>query len=203
MLVLLATLFLSIAHAENTDHIWTESVKQCMNLEWDPARTPEDCQASCGADENCEIYQFYNRRKGGDCWKGEYDPDHCHGAFDADAGGLKSCDVVKAECCRYITDYDLVPHQTWGRTPRNERGEWRWNNCDEVVGGVEMTECPYDCVASAKSAKQAASVAVVEGTGNTPMIVNGFALVGIAFLLYGAGCHFFGKQESAHTEIEM
>lgn len=201
MLLLLITFLLSISHA--TEHAWTEELKQCTNLEPDDANTAEACQAACAADAECEVYQFYNKRRGGDCYKGKYDPEKCfelngqRNSGKANAGGVKiqeECDVIRAECCGYIRDYDLKPHHTWGRLPRNKRGEWGWRNCNEVVGHTEMTNCPYTCDAVSSSVEQAVSVAVVEGeSGSTPMVVNGFALVGFAFLMYGAGKHFFGK----------
>lgn len=207
MLLLLTTLFL--CHA--VEHEWTEELKQCTNLVHQKAPSADACREACAVDEKCEVYQFYQRRRGGDCYLGEYDESKCHllhgqrNKGQASAGGVKvpqeECDVVRAECCGYIRDYDLVPHKTWGRMPRPLRGEWQWKNCNEVAGGPEMPNCPYTCEGT--SMQQAASVAVVTGESETPMVVNVFALVGVASLLYGAGKHFFGKQKSQSVEIEM
>jgi len=55
------------------------------------------------------------------------------------------CDTIRTKCCSYNTKWGLVPYQTWGTTPENQKAWHTDYNCNEVMGGSSMTECPYEC----------------------------------------------------------
>ena len=39
----------------------------------------------------------------------------------------------------------MTPGQTWGSTPSDEQQWHKDNNCDAVMGGTSLSNCPYVC----------------------------------------------------------
>ena len=58
---------------------------------------------------------------------------------------ILACDYIRQQCCAYNTYYDMVPKSSWGSTPDDEKQWHRDNNCDEVMGGTSLSNCPYVC----------------------------------------------------------
>jgi len=52
------------------------------------------------------------------------------------------CDSTHLRCCSFNVQYGMVPHQTWGSTPEDERPWHIANDCDTVMGGVALSNCP-------------------------------------------------------------
>ena len=41
----------------------------------------------------------------------------------------------------------MIPHATWGSTPESEKEWHRSNNCNNIMGGRQLLNCPYICSA--------------------------------------------------------
>jgi len=125
---------------------FVEFLTQCQGLDWDRhVNSAANCEANCELDSECEVWQFYNNRN--DCWRGK--KQKCHGDRPADSGGYKTdagvCDRTLERCCSYNTKWGLIPGETWGSTPEEAKGWHTRNNCDTLMGGSELTYCPYTC----------------------------------------------------------
>merc|ERR1712032_763457 len=55
------------------------------------------------------------------------------------------CDATRFKCCKYNSVWSMVPFRTWGNTPEEEKHWHGQNNCDAVMGGPELLNCPYNC----------------------------------------------------------
>ena len=55
------------------------------------------------------------------------------------------CDTIRHRCCSYNSNYGMIPYRTWGTTPPNEKTWHTENNCNSVMGGSILTNCPYEC----------------------------------------------------------
>ena len=42
----------------------------------------------------------------------------------------------------------MIPHATWGSTPESEKEWHRSNNCNNIMGGRQLLNCPYICSAN-------------------------------------------------------
>jgi len=56
-----------------------------------------------------------------------------------------TCDQTRQKCCAYNLNYGMVPHETWGTTPEEEKAWHTENQCDDVMGGSALSNCPYFC----------------------------------------------------------
>lgn len=58
---------------------------------------------------------------------------------------LTKCDIVREQCCAYNTKYGMIPYQTWGSTPESEQAWYEQHDCNNVMGGQDLNNCPYTC----------------------------------------------------------
>jgi len=54
-------------------------------------------------------------------------------------------DCVRGECCRIATKRGVIPGVTYGRADPIEIIDWTQRDCDTVVGGKSLSQCPYSC----------------------------------------------------------
>ena len=52
-----------------------------------------------------------------------------------------TCNTTRETCCSYNTKYGMIPHVT----PQNEKNWHSTNNCDDIMGGRTLSNCPYTC----------------------------------------------------------
>ena len=55
------------------------------------------------------------------------------------------CDNILERCCAYVTNWGVIPSETFGKTPNNEKDWFNDNECNMRVGGQALTNCPYTC----------------------------------------------------------
>ena len=42
----------------------------------------------------------------------------------------------------------MIPGSTWGSTPESEKAWHKSNDCDNIMGGRQLLNCPYICSAN-------------------------------------------------------
>lgn len=135
--------------------------------------TLNECQASCEADTNCKAIDFGKGRWANECYHNYADDGKSYGAdssFDAyipekcgetcnwKSNKLKpfvldghdcyekDCDVTRSKCCDYRIQYPgMIPYKSWGSTPNHAKQWYNDNDCNSVVGGTGLFNCPYNC----------------------------------------------------------
>jgi len=55
------------------------------------------------------------------------------------------CDETRVKCCAYHDKYGMVPYVKWANTPESEKKWYEDNNCNSVMGGSSLSQCPYTC----------------------------------------------------------
>lgn len=58
---------------------------------------------------------------------------------------IVGCDKVRSGCCKYNSEWGMIPTVKWADTPESEKGWFSEHNCDSVMGGKDLTNCPYTC----------------------------------------------------------
>ena len=55
---------------------------------------------------------------------------------------------IYTQTCSYNDNYGMIPFVRWGDTPESEKAWHKSNDCDTVMGGQQLLNCPYICSAN-------------------------------------------------------
>jgi len=108
--------------------------------------TVQECIEACSQNAVCVAIQM---DCGKECWLlrrcSDPKPSGCGSESYFVHKQGKDCDEIREQCCAYNSQYGMIPGVTWGSTPPSATFWHSTNNCDTVMGGSSLTNCPYVC----------------------------------------------------------